>query len=415
MSFLAGYLMDKHNDDYGFNTILPYYTNPDSVNKYGPNSSYLILFKDKHREEVIEALKVCVNNHPNDYERAGTLWDLNDLGYSQIEAMAHNLAESDTSEYVREEARLIINKVNRSLFKRITNHQMDATSLIQIDTLKSNITQMLSASWIGDNSFVVELNNILDQARSFLLTGDSIKCARHVQLFQSRVNEEYRDSLDNDNKFVTVFGWKFLYGKARWLLYCLPQISPDPEMESIFPTYVYAGSNAFSLTVNGKNFISGSTVNWGGVAKPTTYIADSILQASILVSDIAVVDSPLVTVKNPDNSESNGIRFYVLRQSTVLELIDSLRAKLQQCYEQNQIGDKNFVKELDNGLENAKKHLIKGDSVNCAKEIDKFQNKIKKEYEKKPRSKDKRFVTEEGYRVLYNSAQAILDRLPGKK
>jgi hypothetical protein len=185
-------------------------------------------------------------------------------------------------------------------------------------------------------------------------------------------------------------------------------------ISSLSPMAIYASSNAFTLTVNGKNFVNGSTVNLNGAARTTTVISDSTLQASILASDVAVIDSPLVTVKSADGSaESNGIRFYVVRQRTILEMIDSLRIKLQQCLSQGQIGDKNFVNELDNGLENARKHLIKGDSTNCRKEIAKFQDKVKKEYEKK--SNNKRFVTEEGYRILNNSAQAILNRLPGKK
>ncbi len=85
------------------------------------------------------------------------------------------------------------------------------------------------------------------------------------------------------------------------------------------------------------------------------------------------------------------------------------------------LADDNFVNELDNGLNNARKHLVKGDSVNCAKELQTFQDKVQKEYEKtqhdeknnKPR--DKRFVTSEGYALLYFNTQYLLDRLPKKK
>ena len=101
--------------------------------------------------------------------------------------------------------------------------------------------------------------------------------------------------------------------------------------------------------------------------------------------------------------------------------IDDLISLKHEAYAKGWIGDEHFVKELDNGLENAKKHLARGDSVNCAKELEKFQDKVKKEYDKtvedrkrnKPR--DKRFVTEEGFASLTKGAQSIIDRLPRKK
>jgi hypothetical protein len=65
--------------------------------------------------------------------------------------------------------------------------------------------------------------------------------------------------------------------------------------------------------------------------------------------------------------------------------------------------------------------LARGDSVNCAKELEKFQEKVKKEYDKtvedqrKHKPRDKRFVTEEGYRSLAEGAQKIIDRIAEKK
>ncbi|MBI2428480.1 MAG: hypothetical protein HYV29_06730 [Ignavibacteriales bacterium] len=105
----------------------------------------------------------------------------------------------------------------------------------------------------------------------------------------------------------------------------------------------------------------------------------------------------------------------------VATLIDSLIALTNQCSLQKFLGDSNFVKELTNHLDNAKKHLAKQDSVNCSKEVEKFQDKVNKEYEKtvdnekKNKPRDKRFVTVEGWKFLYYNAQYIIDRLPGKE
>jgi len=94
--------------------------------------------------------------------------------------------------------------------------------------------------------------------------------------------------------------------------------------------------------------------------------------------------------------------------------LDTLIALKHQAFARSQLGDANFVKELDNSLENAKKHLAKEDSLNCAKELVVFQNRVKSGYDKKSTPGSKRFVTEEAYKQLYFNAQYIIDRLPKK-
>ena len=95
-------------------------------------------------------------------------------------------------------------------------------------------------------------------------------------------------------------------------------------------------------------------------------------------------------------------------------LLDSLYASLSEMQGYHWLGDVGFVKELTNHLSNAHKHLLKEDSLNCAKEIGKFQGKVDKEY-KEGKTNDHRFVTVEGWKFLYYNAQYILDRLPGEK
>jgi hypothetical protein len=112
---------------------------------------------------------------------------------------------------------------------------------------------------------------------------------------------------------------------------------------------------------------------------------------------------------------------YLLSQLPAELTIDDLIAIKHDAQDKGSIGDEHFVKELDNGLENAKKHLARGDSANCAKELEKFQQKVKKEYEKsiedqrKHKPREKRFVTDEAYQSLTEGAQRIIDLLPKKK
>jgi hypothetical protein len=91
-------------------------------------------------------------------------------------------------------------------------------------------------------------------------------------------------------------------------------------------------------------------------------------------------------------------------------LLDTLVSLKHWIFSFGWIADKNFVNELDNGLENARKHLLKTDSLKCAREVEKFQTKVSKEY-KEANTHDKRFVTIEGWKFLYYNARYIIERL----
>ncbi len=74
---------------------------------------------------------------------------------------------------------------------------------------------------------------------------------------------------------------------------------PAPVVTSVSPASVAAGGSAFTLTVNGSNFVSGSVVSWNGNSRVTTYVSATQLTAVILASDIASIGSFPVTVLNP--------------------------------------------------------------------------------------------------------------------
>ena len=77
-----------------------------------------------------------------------------------------------------------------------------------------------------------------------------------------------------------------------------PQI-PVPTITSLNPSSASTGGSAFTLTVNGTGFVSGSVVRWNGSDRATTYVNDTRLTASIPAADIATAGSASVTVFNP--------------------------------------------------------------------------------------------------------------------
>ncbi len=75
--------------------------------------------------------------------------------------------------------------------------------------------------------------------------------------------------------------------------------NPAPAVSSISPASVAAGGADFTLTLYGSNFVSASVVQWNGAARPTTFVNNSQLTATISASDIVSLGNYNVTVVNP--------------------------------------------------------------------------------------------------------------------
>src|SRR5439155_639717 len=90
------------------------------------------------------------------------------------------------------------------------------------------------------------------------------------------------------------------------------ETNPVPLInQPLVPDAIAPGGAGFTLTVNGTGFVSGSVVNWNASARATTFVSNSQLTVSILVSDIAIASTASVTVVNssPGGGESNAVFF----------------------------------------------------------------------------------------------------------
>ncbi|HTB85104.1 MAG TPA: immunoglobulin domain-containing protein [Candidatus Sulfotelmatobacter sp.] len=75
--------------------------------------------------------------------------------------------------------------------------------------------------------------------------------------------------------------------------------NPSPSISSLNPFFAAAGGSAFTLTVAGNGFTPDSSVDWNGVAQPTTFNSSTSLSAAISTGDIANAATVAVTVVNP--------------------------------------------------------------------------------------------------------------------
>ena len=87
--------------------------------------------------------------------------------------------------------------------------------------------------------------------------------------------------------------------------------TPGPEVTALLPSAAIAGGPAFTLTVDGGSFVSGTTVLWNGTARSTTFVSPTRVTASIAAADIATAGSASVTVRNPDLQLSNARTFTI--------------------------------------------------------------------------------------------------------
>ncbi len=105
--------------------------------------------------------------------------------------------------------------------------------------------------------------------------------------------------------------------------------NPVPTTTTISPLAKNAGSGAFTLTVNGTNFVSGATVDFDGSARTTTFVNSTKVTASITSSDVFFGQEGYhdITVVNPSpgGGASNAASFDVvsLLAPTITDIVPS--------------------------------------------------------------------------------------------
>jgi DNA-binding beta-propeller fold protein YncE len=106
-----------------------------------------------------------------------------------------------------------------------------------------------------------------------------------------------------------------------------PSVSnPTPTITTISPNSAGAGGAAFTLTINGTNFVAASMVNFGGTPRTTTFVSATQLAAAIPAAAIASAGPATVTVTNPapGGGTSNAVNFTIASGTNPIPSINSL-------------------------------------------------------------------------------------------
>ncbi|WP_395055032.1 M14 family zinc carboxypeptidase, partial [Flavobacterium sp.] len=133
--------------------------------------------------------------------------------------------------------------------------------------------------------------------------------------------------------FFQFFNWKLQPIKSN-RNEVIVTVTPNPIVSTITPTNKLSGSTAFTLTVNGSNFVSGdATVRWNGTNRTTTFVNATQLTASITALDVATSGTATVTVFSTCNSSSTAAQTFTINSSCTAPVanITNLPSITAQC------------------------------------------------------------------------------------
>lgn len=133
-----------------------------------------------------------------------------------------DLKNNNPNELVREEAAEIYDDywwLHFEPYGKAIKYSLSQT----LGSLNAYTNDIASYDWLGDQGFVRELTNRLDNASRYLAQGDSSNTAKQVGNYKEWLKEVHEQSQQNNSpRFVTEDGYKFLTKNAEYLLTQLP-------------------------------------------------------------------------------------------------------------------------------------------------------------------------------------------------
>jgi uncharacterized protein (TIGR03437 family) len=172
-------------------------------------------------------------------------------------------------------------------------------------------TLIPSSVTAGSSAFKLTVTGTNFVTGSVVQWNGSSRPSAFVSSTQLTASISATDVASADTAQVTVFNATPGGGTSNALT--LPINNPTPGLGSLSPSRTPPGDVAFTLTVTGTNFISGSIVQWNGIARTTTFISTTRLTVAIAASDIASGGTAQVAVFNPapGGGTSNTLAFAI--------------------------------------------------------------------------------------------------------
>jgi trimeric autotransporter adhesin len=135
----------------------------------------------------------------------------------------------------------------------------------------------------GNGVLYCDLGMIPNGSSATVTVNATPSIAGSIQINAGIDSQSYDPSSSNNQTSATTTASGSLY-------------SPVPQVSSLSPNMVAAGSASYTLTVNGSNFTTASTVHWNGSPLPTTLVNSGQLTATVDSSLVAGFGWAQVTV-----------------------------------------------------------------------------------------------------------------------
>ncbi len=191
----------------------------------------------------------------------------------------------------------------RNFFARLSN---DTAALQNLAVTRTAITWTRGGSSpqfarvtfesTTDNVNYTSLGNGTAAGSNWTLTGLSLANGQNLYI---RGRGYYRGSFESASESIAESVRNFFV--------------PTPIITSLSPSSKPVGSAAFTLTVNGSNFVNGASVRWNNSARVTTFVSSTQVTAQIPATDLTTAGTVNVTVKNPGtgSATSNSAKFTI--------------------------------------------------------------------------------------------------------
>ncbi|RYE01292.1 MAG: hypothetical protein EOP50_02265, partial [Sphingobacteriales bacterium] len=201
-----------------------------------------------------------------------------------------------------------------------------------------------TASGVNNRSFVISninTTNLVDLKLSFGILRDNISNELTLEVSSDNVNWTpltYTSPAANTWTYITASGsipstsnLRIRFSKNSGTSFRLDDIKlvgyrPDPVTTSIAPSSGTQGDPAFTLTVNGSDFMNNSAITWNGSANglTTTFVSSTQLTAVIPANRLANTGTATVGVTTPNAlNNSNTQTFTINPRSITLNSISN--------------------------------------------------------------------------------------------
>jgi hypothetical protein len=173
------------------------------------------------------------------------------------------------------------------------------TCLLQFDfSLSVDITAPDQGGWVFVGTYNATAAsspwfNSTNELLQIRLDGSEVRRLAHHRSDSSTYDGEPHISVSRDGSRFT-FNSNMMGSTTDVYI-----VSAGAGIVSISPNNAIPGGAAFTLTVTGIDFWSGSVVQWNGAGRPTTFVSNTQLTASISALDLATAGAAQVTVFNP--------------------------------------------------------------------------------------------------------------------